>query len=57
MGLALTDDGKWLYASNRDGNQILRIDPRSLRIESRIAVAGEPSRLVLTNGGRCWSPA
>jgi PelA/Pel-15E family pectate lyase len=52
MGLALTDDGKWLYASNRDGNQILRIDPRTLRIDSRIAVAGEPSRLVLANGDR-----
>jgi PelA/Pel-15E family pectate lyase len=52
MGLALTDDDKWLYASNRDGNQILRIDTRTLRVEGRIAVAGEPSRLVLTNGGR-----
>jgi PelA/Pel-15E family pectate lyase len=52
MGLALTEDGKWLYASNRDGNQILRIDPRTLRIDSRIAVAGEPSRVVLASGGR-----
>ncbi len=52
MGLALTDDDKWLYASNRDGNQVLRIDTRTLRVEGRIAVAGEPSRLVLTNGGR-----
>ncbi len=53
MGLALTDDGKWLYASNRDGNQILRIDTaHAARRSSRIAVAGEPSRLVLTNGGR-----
>jgi PelA/Pel-15E family pectate lyase len=52
MGLVLTDDGKWLYASNRDANQIVRIDTRDLRVVDRIAVAGEPSRLVLTNGGR-----
>ncbi len=52
MGLALTDDGKTLYASNRDGNQIARIDTRELRVVDRIAVAGEPSRLVLANGGR-----
>ena len=52
MGLALTDDDKWLYASNRDGNQIVRIDTHSLRVEARISVAGEPSRLVLTNSGR-----
>jgi PelA/Pel-15E family pectate lyase len=52
MGMALTDDGRWCYASNRDGNQIARIDLRQLRVTSRIAVAGQPSRLALADHGR-----
>jgi PelA/Pel-15E family pectate lyase len=52
MGLALSEDGRVLYAANRDGNQIVRVDMRHLRVDSRIAVAGEPARLTLASGGR-----
>ena len=51
MGLALSEDGRWLYASNREGNQVVRIDMRRLRVESRISIAGEPSRLTLATSG------
>jgi PelA/Pel-15E family pectate lyase len=52
MGLALSEDGRWLYASNRDGNQILRIDMQRLTVANRITIPGEPSRLALAKGGR-----
>jgi PelA/Pel-15E family pectate lyase len=52
MGMVLSTDGRWLYASNRDGNQIVRIDMHTPHIDGTIPVAGEPTRLALAAEGR-----
>ena len=51
MGLALSTDGRWLYATNRDANQVVLIDMRAERITREIPVAGEPTRLAFGPGG------
>jgi PelA/Pel-15E family pectate lyase len=52
MGLLLSADGRWLYATNRDGNQVALIDMRVERITRQIPVLGEPTRLAFGPGGR-----
>jgi DNA-binding beta-propeller fold protein YncE len=42
-GLALSSDGKWLYASQPERNSISVIDTAAGRISRMLAVAGKPS--------------
>jgi YVTN family beta-propeller protein len=52
MGLVLDHTGRWLYATNRPGNQVCVIDTQALSITSRIDVSGEPVRAHLTLDGK-----
>ena len=54
MGLALSDDGRWLYASNRDGNQIVRIDLARSTVASRIV---DSRRALAPGAGEGRAPA
>ena len=52
MGMALSPDGHWLFATNRDGDQVVRIDMGRLRVDGRIPVPGQPTRLAFAGDGR-----
>lgn len=48
MGLAMTKDGSRLYATTREGDQVVVISPELDRILIRVPVKGNPARVHLT---------
>jgi YVTN family beta-propeller protein len=50
MGMALSRDGRQLYATTRGGNEVVVIDTATDAVLERIPVAGEPARLLFTEG-------
>jgi YVTN family beta-propeller protein len=42
IGLAVTTDGKWLYAANSGSNSVSKINTETLQVESTIQVNGNP---------------
>ncbi len=52
MGIALSGDGRTVYAGNRDGNAVFAIDAQTNRVMKSVTVQGSPARLMLTPNGK-----
>lgn len=47
IGLAVTADGKWLYAANSGSNSVSKIDTQTMQVVSTIQVNGNPVWIAL----------
>lgn len=52
MGLALSPDGRRLYAVNRSGNALIEVDATRCEVTRKLEIAGQPARVKVSPDGR-----